>query len=317
MLSQHQSPLRFFIVAEYQQQRLALSDTIRSWGFEVVACLAASQLTTAHFQQNVDVWLVDTQEDDAIIQNIENAATADLTRLVLLGFVPAPYMNDSWLYGKWQRQLKRKIASMLERSDLIEPYDAAKTQLRPWKYVVLLAASMGGPMAIKEFLDNLPEDLPVSLLLAQHFNQNMLNTLPRILNRHNDWRCEVLTSSQKLLTGRCLILPIDQSVICDSNGRLLLQKKPWQGQYKPSISQVMTNCSEVFGNRLINIVFSGMGNDGSNAALTVKQNGSVIWAQSPTSSICASQPQSMIQSNQVTFIGTPKQLAEQLITVCS
>lgn len=317
MLSQHQSPLRFFIVAEYQQQRLALSDTIRSWGFEVVACLAASQLTTAHFQQNVDVWLVDTQQDNDIIQNIENAATADLTKLVLLGFVPAPYMSDSWLYGKWQRQLKRKIASMLERSDLIEPYDAAKTQLRPWKYVVLLAASMGGPMAVKEFLDNLPEDLPVTLLLAQHFNQNMLNTLPRILNRHNDWRCEVLTSSQKLLTGRCLILPIDQSVICDSNGRLLLQKKPWQGQYKPSISQVMTNCSEVFGNRLINIVFSGMGNDGSDAALTVKQNGSVIWAQSPASSICASQPQSMIQSNQVTFIGTPKQLAEQLITVCS
>ena len=60
-----------------------------------------------------------------------------------------------------------------------------------------------------------------------------------------------------------------------------------------------------------------MGDDGSDAAATVKKNGSIIWAQTPDSSTCASQPQSMIESNQVTFVGTPKQLAEQLIALCS
>lgn len=316
MLSKHSPPLRFFIVAEENQQRLAFSDTIRSWGFEIVACLAASQLTEKHFQQKADVWLVDTQDDYAVIQNVEKQLNVNLTKIVLLGFVTAPYLNESLLYAKWQRQLKRKIAIMLERSDLLEHYEAAKREIKPWKYVVLLAASMGGPLAIKEFLDNLPEDLPVSLLLAQHFNQNMLNTLPRILNRHNEWRCDIVTNTQQLLTGRCLILPIDHSVVCDSNGRVILQRKPWQGSYTPPISEVMRNCSEAFGNNLITIVFSGMGNDGSDVAATVKKNGSIIWAQSPDSSTCASQPQSMIESNQVTFVGTPKQLAQQLIALC-
>ena len=262
------------------------------------------------------MWLIDTPDDYAVIQNVEKQQNVNLTKIVLLGFVTAPYINESLLYAKWQRQLKRKIAIMLERSDLLEPYDAAKSEIKPWKYVVLLAASMGGPLAIKEFLDNLPEDLPVALLLAQHFNQNTLNTLPRILNRHNEWRCDIVTNTQQLLTGRCLILPIEHSVVCDSNGRVILQRKPWQGSYKPPISDVMRNCSEAFGNNLITIVFSGMGNDGSDAAATVKKNGSIIWAQSPDSSTCASQPQSMIESNQVTFVGTPKQLAEQLIALC-
>ena len=44
----------------------------------------------------------------------------------------------------------------------------------------------------------------------------------------------------------------------------------------------------------------------SDVAATVKKNGSIIWAQTPDSSTCASQPQSMIESNQVTFVGTPK-----------
>ena len=315
MLSKY-PPLRFFIVAEENQQRLAFSDTIRSWGFEIVECLAASQLFEKHFQQKVDVWLIDTPDDYAVIQNVEKQQNVNLTKVVLLGFVTAPYINESLLYAKWQRQLKRKIANMLERSDLLEPYDAAKSEIKPWKYVVLLAASMGGPLAIKEFLDNLPEDLPVALLLAQHFNQNTLNTLPRILNRHNEWRCDIVTNTQQLLTGRCLILPIEHSVVCDSNGRVILQRKPWLGSYKPPISDVMRNCSEAFGNNLITIVFSGMGNDGSDVAATVKKNGSIIWAQSPDSSTCASQPQSMIESNQVTFVGTPKQLAQQLIALC-
>ena len=256
MLSKHSPPPRFFIVAEENQQRLAFSDTIRSWGFEIVECLAASQLTEKHFQQKVDVWLVDTQDDYAVIQNIEKQLNVNLTKVVLLGFVTAPYLNESLLYAKWQRQLKRKIAIMLERSDLLAHYEAAKREIKPWKYVVLLAASMGGPLAIKEFLDNLPEDLPVSLLLAQHFNQNMLNTLPRILNRHNEWRCDIVTNTQKLLSGRCLILPIDHSVVCDSNGRVILQRKPWQGSYKPPISEVMRNCSEAFGNYRMDAQFA-------------------------------------------------------------
>ena len=281
MLSKY-PPLRFFIVAEENQQRLAFSDTIRSWGFEIVACLAASQLFEKHFQQKVDVWLIDTPDDYAVIQNVEKQQNVNLTKVVLLGFVTAPYINESLLYAKWQRQLKRKIANMLERSDLLEPYDAAKSEIKPWKYVVLLAASMGGPLAIKEFLDNLPEDLPVALLLAQHFNQNTLNTLPRILNRHNEWRCDIVTNTQKLLSGRCLILPIDHSVVCDSNGRVILQRKPWQGSYKSPISQVMRNCSEAFGNNLITIVFSGMGNDGSDAAATVKKMAVLFGRKPPT-----------------------------------
>ena len=70
MLSKY-PPLRFFIVTEENQQRLAFSDTIRSWGFEIVACLAASQLFEKHFQQKVDVWLIDTPDDYAVIQNVE------------------------------------------------------------------------------------------------------------------------------------------------------------------------------------------------------------------------------------------------------
>lgn len=330
-----QSPLRFIVVAELNQQRLAFSDTIRSWGYDLIDCVSANQLTDKHFQANADVWLVDSEKDFDIIQALEpkwvqindndeitlikpdtTAHEQTSQRVVLVGFVAAPYLNESQPYGKWQRQLKRKIAERLKRPDLIQKFDHTKSEYRPWKYVVVIGASMGGPLAVKEFLDELPSDLPIAIILAQHFNHGMLNSLPRVINRHNQWRCDVVTNTQRLMAGSCFIVPVEQAVVCDSNGRLIIQQKAWQGIYQPSISQLLTNCSEVFGNSVINIIFSGMGNDGSSAANTVKKNGSTLWVQSPETCACASQPQSIIDTGLADYIATPKVLAQALITLC-
>lgn len=309
-------PLRFIIVAEQAQQRLAFSDTVREWGCELVDCLAVEQVEEKHFQAAVDVWLVDTERDYDIIQKIETKLNAETPRVILVGFIPAPYINESQLYAKWQRQLKRKIAERLQRPDLVKKVEEKAATIKPWKYVLLLGASMGGPLAVKEFLDFLPTHLPVAVILAQHFNQNMINTLPRILTRHNDWRCDIVTQSQQLIAGRCLIVPIEQSVVCDSNGRVILQPHGWQGLYQPCISQLLANCSEAFGSNLVSIIFSGMGDDGSDKAGLAKQNGASIWVQSLDSTTCPSQPKSTIETGQVDYIADPKALAMAVIDLC-
>jgi two-component system chemotaxis response regulator CheB/chemosensory pili system protein ChpB (putative protein-glutamate methylesterase) len=163
-----------------------------------------------------------------------------------------------------------------------------------------------------EFLDHLSPALPVSILLAHHFNQAMIGTLPRILNRHNDWRCQLITSSQRLRGGQCLIVPIDKQIVCDSTGRIILIDQAWEGDYKPAIGQILKNTSDVYGSELINIIFSGMGNDGSQYLDLIQDNDSQLWAQDPISSACPSQPQAIIDSGYCQFVGSPKALAEKL-----
>ena len=171
---------------------------------------------------------------------------------------------------------------------------------------------MGGPSAVKEFLDHLSPVLPVSILLAHHFNQTMISTLPRILNRHNEWRCQLITSSQRLRAGQCLIVPIDKQIVCDSTGRIILLDQAWEGDYKPAIGQILKNTSDVYGSELINIIFSGMGNDGTQYLDLIQDNDSQLWAQDPSLSTCPSQPQAIIDSGYCQFVGSPTALAERL-----
>ncbi len=312
------SKIRVMVIAETQQQRLAFSDTVASLGLIMVDCIAPHELKDKHVDKQIDVWLVDSQYDDTLhhklnksIQHAEGAKGKDEVKTVLVGFNKAPYLNETHLYAKWQRKLKRKLATMLDIPELLD-HNIFQEKRSPWRFVVFLGASMGGPAAVKVFLDNLSPDLPITILLAHHFNLNMIHTLPRILNRHNDWRCQVISTSQTMQAGQCLIAPIDKKVVCDSTGRVILLAEAWTGEYKPSIGDLLKNTSDAFGNELIGIIFSGMGNDGTQYLDQIQENNSQIWVQDPDSSTCPSQPRSIIEAGAADFVGTPKALADKL-----
>ncbi|WP_227670092.1 chemotaxis protein CheB [Psychrobacter namhaensis] len=303
--------IKVMVVAEDYHQRMAFSDTVRSCGFTLVGCVSRLQLQKKSelADMAIDIWLIDSDYDD----NVLTVTTASKPAAVLVGFSQAPYLNEAQQYAKWQRKLKRKLAHIFALPLLVDaPVQRNESPEIEWRYVVFLGASMGGPNAIKEFLDNVSPTLPICILLAHHFNRTMIDTLPRILNRHNNWRCQVITSSQRLRAGQCLIAPIDKQIVCDSTGRVILLDQAWSGEYKPAIGQILKNTSDVYGSELINIIFSGMGNDGSQYLDLIQNNNSQLWAQDPSLSACSSQPQAIIDSGYCGFVGSPADLAKKL-----
>lgn len=298
------------VVADQSQQRLALSDTMRELGFCLVDSMDSAQLLARSSVPSADLWLVDVDEFG---EKLESKITEKSPKCVLMGFKTAPYINSAHAYSKWQKSLVRKIADVLNTpiSELLAP---KRPVINPvaWRYVVFLGASMGGPDAVKAFLDNLSPELPIAVLLAHHFDGAMIDTLPRVLTRHNNWRCQVVHTTQSLQSGMCLIAPIDKQIVCDSTGRVILTKQGWAGEYSPCIGDLLKNVSEVYGSQLISIIFSGMGDDGTQHAKSLLANRSLFWAQDPATCASPSQPQSFINTGLCQFVGTPEALAKRL-----
>jgi chemosensory pili system protein ChpB (putative protein-glutamate methylesterase) len=309
-LLQHKASrdIKVLVVSEDQQQRIAFSDTVRSCDFTLVDCISRVQLQNKRHKPQVDIWLVDSDYDEYVAM----AIAASNASAVLVGFSQAPYLNEAQHYAKWQRKLKRKLAQLLNRPALLDTPSYDSSCVPPWRYVIFLGASMGGPSAVKEFLDHLCPTLPICILLAHHFNQHMIETLPRILNRHNNWHCQIITTTQRLRSGYCLIAPIDRQIICDSEGRVILSEQAWSGKYKPDIGQLLKNTSDVYGSELVSIIFSGMGDDGSQHLTAIQDNNSQLWAQDPSLSACSSQPQAILDSGYCQFMGSPEALAKKL-----
>ncbi len=299
--------MNVMVVAESSQQRQAFVDTIHSCGFNLVDCLSKEALQKKGLPKQLDLLLIDSLYEPELIEIVEKSQV----ERTLVGFSQAPYSNDRNNYKKWQRKLKRKLVKILDMPELIAKKSYNK-ETKDWTHIVFLGASMGGPSAVKEFLDNLSPKLPICLLLAHHYDSKRIHTLPQILTRENDWQCQVIKTSQSLQVGKCLIAPVEQKIICNSYGRVFLTDEVWEGGYLPSIDEIMLNASDVYGDLLINIIFSGMADDGSAYLNQIQKNRSQIWVQEPSSCISPNQPQAVINSGVCQFIGTPQQLAMRL-----
>ena len=311
-----------------QQHRLR--SAMEGFGCEVV-CFSPESLRDKGLDQEVAAWLVDLREDDSLLD-----AFLEIEQPVLLGFESAPSKRHRD-YAKWEKHLYSKLKQLLG-TDLVHEKNAASLGLidklgvalpslalpsnirvnggAKAKYVWTLGSSLGGPEAVKEFLDALPQGLPAAFIYGQHIDAHSVPVLARVLARHAHFKLAVASAGMRLHNGEVLIVPADKEVeIID--GRVEICRHAWPGPYGPSVDQLILNVQRAYPNSGV-IIFSGMGNDGALALQTLLKNNQEqalqVWAQSAASCASASMPDASRESGAVSYSGSPRELAQHLVS---
>ncbi|HET8730298.1 MAG TPA: chemotaxis protein CheB [Moraxellaceae bacterium] len=319
---------RVGVVSDSNLQRLALAQAVKGHGYELCFNTSPDKLDESALDSaELDVWVVDMQdEDDEFLDRLLDHSAAP----ILFGLEQAP-VQGTRDYPRWERRVFVKLKETVgepvadESLDGLEqaaPIAAQVVELPPelsahhadgLELVVVLAASLGGPAAVKEFLDSLPKGLPVAFVLAQHIDVRMQQTLTRVLVRHNGMPCKVAEAGDHLRHGELLIAPVESEIDFDETGGVIVRGMEWDGPYSPSIDQMIANVTRRFGNRAGALIFSGMGGDGSISGPQLVEAGGFIWGQTAETCACSSQPDSMRATGVVTFNGSPAELAAHLV----
>ena len=176
----------------------------------------------------------------------------------------------------------------------------------------VLGASLGGPAAVKRFLDTLPPNLPVAFVYAQHIDPGFEQQLPQIIGRQNDWQILNCRPGSRLQAGEVLVVPIAQRLGFSRDGVLSLSDEPWPGPYQPSIETVLDMVCQQFGPACGAIIFSGMGEDGVAACGRMRQQGIEVWTQDTQSAACATMPDAVRDAGFSHRQGSPEELAAAL-----
>ncbi len=322
---------RVAIISDMSLQRLALAHAVKGHGYDLVLNSAPERLDEKTFSpaNSPDVWLIDLQDEDDDL--LDKVLATDIP--VLFGLDQAPPQGTRQ-YPRWERRVFIKLHEIvghpviqenlepLERTPLnptrpkhiVLPTDMMTRKSQRVEFVCVLAASLGGPAAVKEFLDYVPAGLPVSFVLAQHIDARMQESLTRVLVRHNQMPCQIAKGGEHLQSGHLLIAPVETEIDFSADGQVISRNIKWDGPYSPSIDQVLANVSRRFHKRSIAIIFSGMGSDGSISGPLMVEAGGVIWAQDERTCACPSQPDSMRATGCVSFTGNPFDLASRLVT---
>jgi chemosensory pili system protein ChpB (putative protein-glutamate methylesterase) len=278
-------------------------------GFAYMLKLDANLPSLEH---KVDAWVVDVSEPDEAESNCAKkiAMIALLDELLEQTRVPV-IVNDAGELTQGSPEHNDWIRRMLERLERLSG-DINLQSGGGASEVWVLAASTGGPAAVKDFLKQLPPGLKIAFIYVQHIDSGQAETLVKMMNNAGHYTVRIARQGSVLSDGTITIVTADRSVKIHENGTLVVTKHPWAGFYSPSIDQVGANIARVYRQHSGIIVFSGMGDDGAASCRLIKQQGGKVWVQTPSQSTIASMPDAAIATGTVSFIGSPPELADAL-----
>ena len=321
------------VLSDSALQRKRLAEVLARYGLQVVVSCEPPSL--AHQSEDklasIDCWIVDLSDDvspDPILKVVEQYDQA-----LLFGLGQAPLSADGRhdeLYISWERRLISKLEGYLGRIEQLDTEASLKaldqvvsapatiaapkadTPHEFAREIWILAASLGGPAAVKAFLDELPAGIKAGFLYAQHIDQNFSRVLSQVLARHSAVPLHEAKAGARVRNGEVLLVPVHHQIRFSEVG-ILFSNEDWPGPYGPSIDQLLANALQHYGARCHVIVFSGMGNDGAMTIPKMKKAGCTVWTQAPETCASASMPQSVLDLGCSDFTATPVELARALI----
>ena len=179
---------------------------------------------------------------------------------------------------------------------------------------VVIGASTGGPLALRELLGLLPPDFPYGVIVVQHMPANFTKVLATQLDRYVGLKVKEAEHGDRLRPGLVLVAPGDHHLIVTADSRVELHFGPKIGGHRPSIDVVMQSAAQVYGSQTIGVVLTGLGSDGALGLASIRARSGKTFAQDAESCVVSGMPQAAIEKRVVDHIAPPERIAQLLRT---
>ncbi len=177
--------------------------------------------------------------------------------------------------------------------------------------LIIIGASTGGTEAIKEFLLDMPPDCP-GILIAQH----MPETFTKSFAARLDGLCRISVKeaehAERVLPGHAYVAPGHSHLLLKRYGAnyvTQLSSSALVNRHRPSVDVLFQSAAEHAGRNALGVIMTGMGKDGAQGMLTMKQAGAYNFAQDEASCVVFGMPKEAIAIGATDEVLSLKELA--------
>jgi two-component system chemotaxis response regulator CheB len=164
---------------------------------------------------------------------------------------------------------------------------------------IVIGISTGGPQALRWLIPRLPADLPVAVGIVLHLPAGYTGPFSKRLNELSQMEVLEAQDGLEMKPGRVILAQSELHMVLNTiNGRVItrLTEEPSDSLHRPSADELFRSAAEVYGSRLLGIVMTGMGSDGTIGASWIKAQGGQIFTESEDSCIVYGMPRSVVEA---------------------
>jgi two-component system chemotaxis response regulator CheB len=186
------------------------------------------------------------------------------------------------------------------------------------KKIVAIGASTGGVEALKVVLMHLPADCP-PILITQHMPERFTASFARRLDHECAMRVTEAHHGDAIEPGHVYIAPGGRHLeLAKTAGKFTcrLTDDPPVSGHRPSVDVLFRSAAQAAGADIVGVILTGMGKDGSEGLLTLRQMGAATLGQDEVSSLIYGMPRVAFERGAVVRQYPLADIADGILEAC-
>jgi two-component system chemotaxis response regulator CheB len=158
--------------------------------------------------------------------------------------------------------------------------------------LIAIGSSTGGLDAIRDVLVGVPVNSP-GIVIAQHIPATFSRSFAERMDKMLPLKVEEAFDNAPITTGRVYIAPGDRHLVVVRSGAKYvcrLSDEAPVNRHKPSVEVLFDSVAQAAGKNALAIMLTGMGKDGAEAMLRLRQTGAPTIAQDEATSVVWGMP---------------------------
>lgn len=166
--------------------------------------------------------------------------------------------------------------------------------------IVVIGVSTGGPQALRYLIPQFPADFPVPIAMVLHMPLGYTQLFAQKLAEISKVAVKEAREGDPLLPGTALLAPAGRHLRLrrgeDGKIKSQLGLEPVGLPHRPAADILFQSASEVYGNRVLGVVMTGMGHDGRQGAGWIKAQGGTVLTEAEESCVIYGMPRSVVEA---------------------
>lgn len=200
---------------------------------------------------------------DDIINKVKSASTVDLK--------------------KFEAHLKTKPEKKFEIKEIT-----------PVKEAIVIGVSTGGPQALRSIIPLLPENFPIPIFIVLHMPEGYTKLFAEKLNEISNLQVIEAQGNELVQPGIVYLAKAGKHLLVerrnDGNVYTKVDAKPLDLPHRPSVDVLFSSAAEVYKEKLVGVVLTGMGEDGLKGCREIKKWGGTVLTESEATAIVYGMP---------------------------
>lgn len=159
---------------------------------------------------------------------------------------------------------------------------------------IAIGASLGGPQALNTIFSQLPAPFPVPIFVVQHISCGFAQGFADWLKDTTSLKIKIPRHQELAMPNHIYIAPDNNHLEIHPDNKIHLVHEPANKELCPSVSHLFRSMAKTYGSRGMGIILTGMGRDGVEELLLMRQAGAVTIAQDQESSLMFGMPKEAI-----------------------